>query len=191
MTRDTVLGKAVIGSDALIWKAALVLGASLFIAVAAQVTVPFFPVPMTLQTLAVLLVGATLGMRMGVAALVTYVAEGALGLPVFANGGFGFATLMGPSGGYIIGFVLAAGIVGYFADRGWSHSAVKMALAMLVASVVLYVPGLLQLKIVTGADWAQVWTWGAGPFLLGDLVKLSAAALIVTGGWAALKARRG
>ena len=110
--RDTVLSQAVLGSDTFLKKAALIVAGSLFIAIAAQVTVPFFPVPMTLQTLAVLLVGATFGMRMGGATLVAYLAEGAMGLPVFAKGGFGIAALMGPSGGYLFGFVLAAVIVG-------------------------------------------------------------------------------
>ncbi|SFA72533.1 biotin transport system substrate-specific component [Poseidonocella pacifica] len=190
MTRNTVLGKALLGYEALGAKAALVLAASFFVAIAAQITVPFFPVPMTLQTMAVLLVGATLGARMGTLALLAYVAEGAMGLPVFSKGGAGFAHLMGPSGGYIWGFVIAATLAGFAADRGLSRRLVTLIPALMLANAALYLPGLVQLKLLTGAAWEQVWTWGAGPFLLGDLVKLVIVALIVTGGWKALSSRR-
>ncbi|SFQ94487.1 biotin transport system substrate-specific component [Poseidonocella sedimentorum] len=172
------------------WKAALVLGGSLLVAIAAQITVPFFPVPMTLQMLAVLVVGAALGFRLGSLALLAYVAEGLMGLPVFSKGGAGLAHLFGPSGGYITGFVLAAAVAGWVADRGWSQRLLTLIPGLALASIVLYIPGLLQLKVLSGADWGQVWAWGAGPFLLGDSVKIVLAALIVTGGWSALRARK-
>ncbi len=191
MNHDTVLSKALIGSDAFLWKAALVLGGSMTIALGAQVAVPMFPVPMTLQTLAVLMVGLTYGARLGAVTLVAYLLEGALGLPVFANGGVGVATLMGPTGGYLFGFIAAAFAVGWLAEKGWDRNVVLVALAMAIGNLVVYVPGLIQLKLVTGGAWSSVWTWGAGPFLLGDAVKLVIAALAVPGAWALLGKRRG
>ncbi len=188
---DTVLTRALIGSDALLWKAALVLGGSALIAIAAQISVPMFPVPMTLQTLAVLLVGLTFGSRLGAITLIAYLAEGAMGLPVFAGGKMGVATLMGPTGGYLFGFVAAAFVTGWLAERGWDRSVVLTALAMAIGNLVLYVPGLFQLQLVTGAEWAKIWAWGAGPFLIGDAVKLVIAALVVPGAWRLLGRRRG
>ena len=189
MTNDTVLSRALIGSDAMIWKIALVLGGSALIGVAAQISVPMFPVPMTLQTLAVLMVGLTFGARLGAVTLLAYLAEGAMGLPVFANGGFGAATLMGPTGGYLFGFVAAAWLTGWLAERGWDRSVWLTGLAMALGNLVLYVPGLIQLQAVTGAEFAKVWAWGAGPFLLGDAVKLAVAALALPGAWALLGRR--
>ncbi len=183
---DTVLSRALIGSDALAWKAALVLGGSALIAICAQISVPMYPVPMTLQTLAVLVVGLTFGARLGVVTLLAYLAQGALGLPVFANGGFGPAVLMGPTGGYLFGFVAGAAVTGWLAERGWDRSVALTALAMAIGNAVLYLPGLVQLQAVTGAPWDKVWAWGAGPFLLGDAVKLAVAALAVPGAWALL-----
>lgn len=175
----------------LLTKALLVLGGSVLVAIAAQISVPMIPVPMSLQTLAVLLVGMTYGARLGGAALLAYLAEGALGLPVFANGAAGIGVLMGPSGGYLFGFVIAAFAVGLLAERGWDRQVLLAAVAMLIGNVLLYVPGLIQLKLVTGGEWAQVWAWGAGPFLLGDAVKLAIAALSLPAAWGLLKKLRG
>jgi len=191
MNQDTVLSKALIGSDAFLWKVALVVAGSFTIALGAQVAVPMLPVPMTLQTLAVLMVGLTYGARLGAVTLAVYLLEGALGLPVFANGGAGVATLMGPTGGYLLGFVAAAFVVGALAEKGWDRNVALVALAMAIGNLVLYVPGLVQLKLLTGAGWSDVWSWGAGPFLLGDGVKLVIAALAVPGTWALLGKRRG
>ncbi len=186
-----VLARVLLGADSLLHKVALVLGGSALIAVAAQITVPMIPVPMTLQTLAVLLVGLTFGARLGAITLIAYLAEGAMGLPVFAGGKAGIATLTGPTGGYLFGFVAAAFVAGWLAERGWDRSVPFTALAMALGNVVLYVPGLLQLQLLSGADWAQVWAWGAAPFLIGDALKLVIAALAVPGAWALLGRRAG
>lgn len=191
MTRDLTLTQAMLPNRGLALNAALVLAGSALIAVAAQITVPMLPVPMTLQTLAVLSIGLAFGSRLAVVTLLAYMAEGAMGLPVFAGGKFGLAALMGPSGGYLWGFVIAAGLVGWLAERGWDRSVVLTAAAMAIGNVALYVPGLIQLQMVTGADWGQVWAWGAGPFLIGDAVKLAVAALAVPGAWALLGLRKG
>jgi biotin transport system substrate-specific component len=152
---------------------------SALVALAAQVTVPMVPVPMTLQTLAVLLVGAAYGARLGAATLALYALEGTIGLPVFAGFAGGPAVLVGPTGGYILGFILAAGLVGYLAERGWAARPVPMMLASLLGAAVLYVPGLLWLAQFTGAE--TVLAAGFWPFLPGDIVKAILAALAVPG----------
>src|SRR3712207_6388627 len=126
----------------LLYAGLLALIGSGVIALSAQVSVPFYPVPMTLQTLAVLGIGAGFGARLGAAAVLLYLAEGALGLPVFALGKAGPAVLIGPTGGFLLGFVLAAALIGWFAERGADRNALRMFAAALLAGAVLYVPGL-------------------------------------------------
>lgn len=193
------LSKVLFHAPSRLTQVALVLGGSLFVAIAAQVSVPMIPVPMTLQTLAILLVGFSFGMRLGAATLVAYLAEGAMGLPVFANGFNGIA-FFGPTAGFLAGFVGLAAIAGYAADRG-VRSFLGTAAVALVASALLYVPGVawaMSLAEFAGIDTAK---WGAGsfdmvwanymqPFLIGDAVKAVLAALIVSGGWAFVKGRR-
>lgn len=186
--RDTVLAKAVIGHETLMHKAALVIGGSFFIALAAQVSVPMFPVPMTLQTLAILIVGLTFGSRLGAVTLMAYLAEGAMGLPVFANGANGVA-LMGPTAGFLFGFVAMAGLAGLAAERGLARGLVSTALCALLISAALYLPGIAWLSTFTGVEKAV--QLGALPFLLGDVVKAVIAAMVVWGGWKAIAARRG
>ena len=178
----------------------LVLGGSLFIALAAQVSVPMFPVPMTLQTLAVLIVGLSFGSRLGAATLLAYLAEGAMGLPVFAKAMNG-AAFFGPTAGFLIGFVGLAWLAGYAVEKGWARGFVTTSISCIVASALLYIPGVMWPMGVAGAfglegGWVGVgadkaWAWFMAPFLAGDAVKAVLAALIVTGGWAAIKARRG
>ena len=160
-----VFGLAIIGAAA--------------VALAAQVSVPMIPVPMTLQTLAVLLVGAAYGARLGAATLALYALEGALGLPVFANFQGGYQVIAGSTGGYIFGFILAAGLVGYLAERGWAANPVRMMAASLAGAAILYVPGLLWLVQFTGVE--KVLALGLYPFLLGDVVKAVLAALALPG----------
>ena len=165
-------------------KAVLVIGGSLLVWLSAKVQVPFWPVPMTLQVMALFAIAATFGLRLGLATVALYVAEGALGLPVFAGTpekGIGIAYMMGPTGGYILGFLLMAAIVGWLADRGWSRSAWKLALAGLAGLVVLYVPGLAWLAQFVGMGKALA--FGFWPFILGDLVKLAIVALAVPAAW--------
>lgn len=152
-----------------------VLGSAI-VALAAQVNVPMVPVPMTLQTLAVLAVGCAYGARLGAATLALYAVEGAVGLPVFAEMKSGLATLAGPTGGYIIGFIFAAGLVGWLAERGWDRNMFKMFAAMIAGGVILYIPGLAWLHQFTSGI-AQTYQWGLGPFIVGDLVKAALAAL--------------
>ncbi|MEM7319247.1 MAG: biotin transporter BioY [Pseudomonadota bacterium] len=199
MTRETVLGKAVIGSESLGWKAAMVLGGSLFIAVAAQISVPMYPVPITLQTLAILIVGLTFGARLAAVTLLAYLAEGAIGLPVFAGGKN--LAMAGPTIGFLLGFVMMAWLAGLAAERGLARGVVSTALVGIAVSALLYIPGVAWPMAVAGAfgfegSWVGstsdvIWTYWVSPFLIGDALKAVIAALIVTGGWAMLKSRRG
>ncbi|MDF0600157.1 biotin transporter BioY [Psychromarinibacter sp. C21-152] len=195
------LTQAALGQRNLLTNAALVLGGSAFIALAAQVSVPMWPVPMTLQSLAILIVGLTFGARLGAATLLAYLAEGLAGLPVFANGGAGVAYFFGPTCGFLLGFVLTAWIAGFAADRGLTRGVVSTALVALVAGAAMYIPGVawpMGVAALFGVEggWvgttaAALWAGWVSPFLLGDAVKAVIAALVVSGGWAALKARRG
>ena len=185
-----------INTDSLLNKAALVLGGSLFIAVAAQVNVPMYPVPMTLQTLAIMLVGLTFGSRLGALTVVAYLAEGAIGLPVFANAMNG-AAFFGPTAGFLVGFVGLAWLVGFAAEKGLAKGVLGTAVAGIAASALLYIPGIawpMSLANLSGieAGWigrefgAYYWTYFMAPFLIGDAVKAILAALIISGGWKAL-----
>lgn len=163
----------------------LAVAGSMLVAVAAQVAIPMVPVPMTLQTLAVLAIGAAYGSRLGAATLALYALEGAIGLPVFAQMKSG---VMLASFGYVLGFVAAAWLVGYLAERGWDKSIPKMFAAMLAGAAVLYVPGLIWLSVwVGGMDKAIA--FGLTPFLAGDLVKAAIAALGFPAIWSLLGRR--
>ena len=197
MTHENTL----IHADGLLRKAALVLGGSLFIAIAAQISVPMYPVPMTLQTLAILLVGLTMGSRLGALTVVAYLAEGAMGLPVFANAMNG-AAFFGPTAGFLVGFIGLAWVAGFAAEKGLAKGIVGTALAGIVASALLYIPGIawpMSVASLTGieAGWiardfgSYYWAYFMAPFLIGDAVKAIIAALIVTGGWKALSWRKG
>jgi biotin transport system substrate-specific component len=173
--------------------AVLALAGSLFVAAAAQITVPMWPVPMTLQTLAVLAVGAAYGARLGAASLGLYALEGAAGLPFFASGKSGVfdgkLDYVFPAGsmGYVVGFILAAWLVGKLIESGWGASLAKTVLAALIGAAVLYVPGLIWLAIWAaktqgmdaGTALSSALSWGLYPFVVGDLVKAFLAGLAV------------
>ena len=156
-------------------KIALVLAGTALLALAAKVQVPFWPVPMTLQTLAVLMIGATLGARMAGATLLAYLAEGAVGLPVFASGA-GLAYMAGPTGGYLLGFLLAAVFVGLAADRGWLRGGVPVAAVMFAAMALIYLPGVAWLAALIGAEKAVA--GGLVPFVPAEAFKLALAVLL-------------
>jgi len=151
----------------------------------AKIQVPFYPVPMTLQTLAVLALGMAYGWRLAAATLLLYLAQGAAGLPVFAGTpekGIGLAYMAGPTGGYLLGFLMAAALCGWLAERGWDRNVLTAALAMLLGNIVIYLPGLFWLGSMVGWD-KPVLGWGLTPFLLGDLTKLALAAVLLPGFW--------
>ncbi len=148
---------------------------SIIISISTQIIVPMFPVPMTMQPFAVLCVGMALGSRWGAISSIMYLAQGAMGLPVFSGGKFGLITLFGPSGGYLFGFVFTAFVVGYMAEKGWNKSFTKIFIAMLAGDIVLYTSGLIQLGFVVGWD-KPILEWGLYPFILGMLAKTTVAA---------------
>lgn len=172
------------GSD-LTRKAILAVLGSALVAAAAQINVPMLPVPMTLQSLAVLAIGAAYGSRLGAITLALYALEGAVGLPVFAEFKSG---VMLASFGYVLGFIAAAYVVGYLAERGWDKSIPKMFAAMMLGAAVLYVPGLLWLGVWVGSASNAI-AWGLTPFIAGDLVKAAIAALGFAAAWALLAKR--
>ena len=172
------------------WTRAILLAilGSAIVAITAQVNVPMLPVPMTLQTLAVLAVGAAYGARLGAITLALYALEGAAGLPVFANFQAGLFLPTGEiiaSGGYIIGFILAAGLVGHLVEKGRGANVFKLAGAMLLGAAIVYVPGLIWLVgwliVMKGMDATSAivvaFSTGLLPFILGDIIKAVLAAL--------------
>lgn len=167
----------------LAYDSAAILGGTLLIALSAQIAVylPFSPVPVTGQTLAVLLIGVLLGSRRGALCLLAYLAEGAAGLPVFANGHSGAVYMAGPTSGYLIGFVAAAYLTGWLAERGWDRRPVTALLAMLIGNVAIYAFGLIGLVFFVGIS--NVLDVGLAPFLPGDLVKLGLATTLLPSGW--------
>ena len=172
-----------------LYDVALILCGSLFIALSAQVAIhlPFSPIPVTGQTLAVLLAGALLGSRRGSLCLLAYLAEGVLGLPVFAGGAAGPARLAGPTGGYLVGFVAAAYVTGLLAERGWDRRVVATLLAMLLGNAAIYAFGLPWLAAFVGSERAL--SLGFYPFIVGDFLKLALAASLLPSGWRMLGLR--
>jgi len=166
-----------------VYKVVLAFAMTCFTGIAAQVRIPlpWTPVPITGQTFAVLLSGVLLGRWYGGLSQVFYVGTGVAGIPWFSGGGSGIAYLSGPTGGYIVGFVLAALFVGYFVDRSIrARSFFPMFALMLFANLILiYVPGLIQLSLVTGVrDVYKLLTMGALPFLPGAFIKVIVAAAL-------------
>ena len=174
----------------LLYDMALVVGGSLVVAMSAQVAIPlpFSPVPISAQTLAVLLMGALLGSRRGALCLATYVLEGAAGLPVFAGGRGGIVHLLGPTGGYLVGFIAAAFAVGLLAERGWDRRVSTTLLMMLLGNALIYVFGLPWLARFVGGE--RVLALGLLPFIPGDLLKLTLSAALLPSGWKVLARER-
>lgn len=160
--------------------AAVVLG-SVLLAVSAKVQVPFWPVPMTMQTLVVLMIGMAYGSRLGMATVALYLAEGFVGLPVFAGAGAGPAYFMGPTAGYLAGFVLSAGVLGLLAERGWDRSLPRTLVAMTVGHLVIFVPGVLWLSTLFGMEKAIA--VGFVPFIAATVLKTLLGTALVKAAW--------
>jgi len=168
--------------------AVLVVAFSAFVALSARVAIPWWPVPMTLQPLAVLFTGAVLGSRRGALALLLYLVEGAVGLPVFA-GGAGVAYMLGPTGGYLVSYPVVAGLVGWLAERGWDRRLVWTAAAMTLGLLVIYAFGVAWLAGLLG-DLETALVQGMLIFIPGDLIKIAIATLALPGGWALARRNR-
>lgn len=158
----------------------------------AKIQVPLYPVPITMQTLVVLAIGVAYGPRLGAATLGLYLLEGAVGLPVFAGSwseGGGIAHLSGPTAGYLVGFVVAAGLCGWLAERGWDRSVLFAAAAMLLGNLTIYGLGLAWLAAQIGASDAI--KYGLLPFLYGDALKIAIGAGLLPLAWKLLGKRGG
>ncbi len=176
--------------NALLRNLMLAFSGSLLLWVSAKISIPFWPVPLTMQTLVVLMIGMAFGARLGAATVALYLLEGAAGLPVFSGTpekGIGLAYMMSTTGGYLFGFVVAAGAVGFLAERGWDRNLSTTALAMLIGTVLIYIPGVLWLGMVLGWD-KPILSWGLTPFLAGDALKLVIAAVLMPSLWRLLSA---
>lgn len=160
----------------------LAVAGSLLLALSARVEIPLVPVPITMQTFVVLVIGFAYGWRLGALTLLLYLAEGAGGLPVFAGGGSGVGVLAGHTGGYLCGFVVAAAVCGRLAESGWDRRPTTTFAAMLIGNLIIYALGLLQLGTVIGWD-KPILAWGMYPFLLGDLLKIALAMVVLPGAW--------
>lgn len=168
-----------------LYDVALVVGGSVLIALCTQVAIGA-PVPVTGQTFAVLMVGALLGSRRGALAVLAYIVQGLAGLPVFAYGNSGLKALAGPTGGFLVGFIAAAYVVGTLAERGWDRRASTTVLAMILGNATLYAGGLAWLSVLVyllGRPLGGVLAVGLYPFLLGDPVKIALAAAMLPTGW--------
>ena len=177
-----VLDKAENNSQKIFRYGILSLAGSALIALCAQVSVPFYPVPVTMQTFAVILIGLTYGWRLGGITVALYIFEGAIGLPVFAGGKGGMIVLMGPTAGYLYGFFLAAVACGWFAERGFDRSYFKLIASLLAGKVLLYTSGLIWLGNFIGWD-KPVLDLGLYPFIPGDLLKIAMAAVLLPTAW--------
>ncbi len=167
----------------------LVITGTALLALSAKIQIPFRPVPLTMQTLVVLGVGFAYGWKLGGATMLFYLVAGGLGLPIFAGKleeSFGLGPILGPSGGYLFGFIVAAAFCGLLAQRGWDRHPIKTFVAMLMGNCIIYGFGLLQLGFVVGWD-KPLLQWGLIPFLPGDLLKIILAVLVMPTAWKLLK----
>jgi biotin transport system substrate-specific component len=166
--------------DSLLAKLVLVVAGSLLMIASAKVQVPFWPVPMTMQTFVALGLGATYGMRLAGVTVATYLAQGAIGLPVFSAGG-GIVLLAGPTGGYLLGFLAAAVVVGALADKGWCRDRLSTLLAFLAGTVVIFSLGIAWLTVLFGFSTAI--SAGLVPFIISETVKIALAVAVFPLAW--------
>lgn len=190
---DTLAGKVVPGGvqvPALLQKAAIVLLGTLLLTLSAKIQVPFWPVPFTMQTAVVLMLGMALGFRLATVTLLAYLLEGALGLPVFAGTperGLGLAYMMGPTGGYLAGFVVAAALCGALAERGWDRSIARTALAVSAGHVLILGLGFAWLAVLMPVD--KAYAVGIAPFYAATVLKTLLAMVALPGAWKILGTR--
>ena len=193
-THSTLLSTVlpIIGEHARLRNFLIALAASGLITLAAKIQIPFYPVPLTMQTFMIVVLAMALGWRLATLSLVLYLAEGMLGLPVFAGTpekGLGLAYMAGPTGGYLLGFLLAAGTCGWLAERGWDRHHLSTLAAMCIGHVVIFVPGLLWLGIIVGWD-QPVLAWGLYPFVPGMILKIILGMLALRSAWVLTGKRR-
>ena len=164
------------GTNVNVINVALILFGTLLLTISAKVQVPFWPVPMTMQTFVVFLIGATYGVRLSFLTLVAYLFEGAIGLPVFATGG-GFVYLTGPTAGYLYGMTIAATVISFFANKGYSTSYTKSFISIILGSIIIFTFGVLYLGTIIGYNKAL--QLGLYPFIPSELFKIALAVLLI------------
>ncbi len=158
----------------------LTIAGSLLIAISSKIQIPFYPIPMTMQTFVILGLSMAYGWRLAGATLMLYLLEGALGLPVFAGTpekGVGLVYMMGSTGGYLLGFLVAAVTCGWLGEKNWGRNVFKTTVAMLIGNALIYIPGILWLGFLLGWD-KPIINWGLTPFILGDITKIALAAAV-------------
>lgn len=190
-THPTLLNAALGGKRSALRSILLAVAGTALLWASAKVQIPFFPVPMTMQTFVVLFLGFALGSRLGAATVLLYLAEGALGLPVFAGTpekGLGLAYLAGPTGGFLAGFVVAAFVTGWFAERGFDRRLVTSAIAAFAGLVAIYALGVSWLGMLIGWD-KPVLEFGLYPFLPAEALKLALLAAILPLAWRGVSKR--
>ena len=169
----------------LIKQAFLVIVGVIALTIAAKIKIPMWPVPITMGTFAVLSIGAAYGARLGITTILSYLLIGALGLDVFAGSSsenFGLSYMLGGTGGYLFGYILAVCALGLLAQMGWDRSTIWLACALFIGNVLIYIPGLIWLGVLYGWD-KPIFSWGLTPFLIGDAAKLVLAAFIIPFIW--------
>jgi biotin transport system substrate-specific component len=162
---------------------ALALVGTLALAISAKIQVPFYPVPMTLQTLVVLILGAAFGAPLAGATVALYLIEGLIGLPVFAGASAGLLYMAGPTGGYLIGFLVAAVVVGLFAERGWDRSPLRLLATMMIGHAIIFAFGFAWLAMLIGSE--KAWAGGVAPFFAATIVKTLLAVALIAAFWRA------
>lgn len=178
MNNTLVAGLWTASADSKLRQIGLAFAGSILLAISSKFQIPFYPVPLTMQTFVVVAIGMAFGWKLGMATIILYLAEGAAGLPVFAGTpekGIGLAYMLSGTGGYLLGYVLAAGIAGYLAQQGWTRSILSTAAAAFLATVMIYAPGLLWLGALFSWD-KPILEWGLYPFVYGDLLKIALVA---------------
>jgi len=170
-------------SEASIYDGLCIFCGSLLLALMAQLSIQlwFTPVPITMQTFGVMLIGALLGSKRGSLSILLYLGEGAVGLPVFAGGRGGIASLIGPTGGYLFAFVISAFVIGFLLEKGWKGNYFLTMIAFSIGSILTLGLGALWLSFYVGVE--NAWIMGVYPFLIGCALKILTAAFLVPSGW--------
>jgi len=193
--QPTLISQAWPASEQSKWIRMVVLAfvGTLLIAIASKIKVPFYPVPMTMQTFVILGIGMAYGWRLGGATVLLYLGEGAIGLPVFTGTpekGIGLVYMMGGTGGYLFGYLLAVLAVGWLAERGWDRNLMTTAAAMLAGNILIFAPGLLWLGMLFGWD-KPILDWGLWPFVGAEVFKIALATCLMPLAWMALGRKGG
>jgi len=182
---SVTLTNTILPRSSALTKALLITGGAIFLAILAQVSIPVpgSPVPVTGQTLGVLLLATAYGATLGTATFLLYLVAGFAGAPVFAGHGYGIDRLVGPTGGYLVGMLIASWVLGALAGRKWDQKLISAVTTMLIGDLIIFTLGLIWLQNYTGKDWA--WTFGAGltPFIFGEILKIAIAGTSLPSLW--------